>query len=171
MVLAILAEIAPVRVDHCSGIEVHARHMLLIHWNDDHHLVPGRDLLHEVRRWTIGHLLGQFIPAGILLRAKIWTVEKFLQAQDLRLLAHGLVDQFHVLVDHRLPDLRKRALGAERVTGLNQGAADNAGHGSSKSQLSRKKTIAETRARTARWAAIGSRLHMYTPLTRSGCAE
>jgi ribokinase len=45
-----------------------------------------------------------------------------------------------VLVDHRFPDLREWPLGAERVAGLYQGAADNAGHGSSKSQSPKNKT-------------------------------
>ena len=83
----------------------------------------------RLRRWAVGHALGEFVPAGILLGAKIRSVKKFLQAEDLRFLFRGLLDQLQVLVDHGLPDLRQRTIGAERIAGLNQTAADIAGHG------------------------------------------
>ena len=77
-----------------------------------------RNLLHEPRGRAVGHALRQFVPARVLFRTKIRPVEKLLQAEDLRLLARGLLDQLQVLVDHGFSDLREGTLGAERVAGL-----------------------------------------------------
>ena len=120
MVLAIFSQITAVGIDHRGGIEINSRHLLFVNRNHDHHAMLRGELLHHAHRRAIRHPLGQFIPARILLRAKIRAVEKFLQAQDLRFLSRRLFDQLQVLVDHRLPDLGEGALCAERIAGLNQ---------------------------------------------------
>src|SRR5215471_17176487 len=141
VVLAVFAQIAAVGVDDCRRVEVHTGHVLFVNRNNHHHFVLRRNLLHESNRRPFGNRFGQLVPAFILLCAEIRTIEKFLQAQDLRFLASSLFDQLKVLVDHRLPDLRERAVGVERVCGLNQGAADIARHKSSNSTVE-ERTIA-----------------------------
>src|SRR5579871_6086428 len=158
VMLAIFSEVAPVGIDYRGSVEIHARHMFFVNGNDHDHFVFGCDFLHQLGRWAVGYALGQFIPASILFRAKIRSIEKFLQTENLRFLSRGLLDQLHVFVDHRLPDLLEGALGAKRVAGLNQGATDIAGHGAS--LILRNKTIAETADHTA-----GDCVSMDRPLT------
>ncbi len=126
--LAVLAQIAAVGVDHGGRVVINAWHLLFVHRNHHHHAMLGRNFLHQTDGRAVGDALGQFVPPGILLRTKIGAVKKLLQAENLRLLAGGLIDQFQVLVDHRLSDLRERAFGGKRVAGLNQGTANIAGH-------------------------------------------
>jgi hypothetical protein len=83
VVLAVLAEILAVGVDDGGGVEVQARHLLFIDRDHDHHLVLGRDLLHQLGGRSIGNALGQVVPANVLLGAEIRTVEKFLEAEHL----------------------------------------------------------------------------------------
>ena len=130
VMLAIFAEIFSVGVDDGGGVEVDAGHLLFVDRDDDHHVVLLGDLLHQLGGGAVGDALGQFVPAGVLLGAEIRAVEKFLQAEDLRFLLRGLLDQLEVLVDHGLANLRQRTIGGNGVAGLNQGAADIAGHGS-----------------------------------------
>src|SRR5579863_1466341 len=140
MVLAILAQIAPVSVDHRRGVEINSGHLFFVNRNHNHHAMFSCDFLHHAYRRAIGNALGEFVPARILFRTKIRAVEKLLQAQDLCFLSRCLFDQLQVLVDHRLSDLWKRTLGAERIAGLNQGTAHVSRHGM---RPPRKATIAE----------------------------
>src|ERR1700757_2315867 len=143
VMFAVLAEVSAVGVDDRGRVEIHAWHVLFVDRNNNHHFMLRCDLLHELNGRPIRHALCQFVPASVLLRAKIRAIEKLLQTEDFRFLARRLIDQFQVFVDHRLPDLFERAIGAECIAGLNQSAADNARHGSSKSTVE-KRTIAET---------------------------
>ena len=110
VMLAILAQILAIGIDHRGSVEVQARHLLFVDRNHDHHAVLGGDLLHQLGGRAIGHALGQVVPANVLLGAEIRTVEKFLQAEYLHFLLRGLLDQLQVLVDHGLLDFRQRAV-------------------------------------------------------------
>src|SRR5256885_5452267 len=129
VMLAVFSEIAAVGIDDGGGVEINSRHLLFVNGDYDHHAMLLRDLLHEARGRSVRNALSQFVPARVLLRAKIRSVEELLQAENLRLFFRRLVDQLQVLVDHRLADLAEGAIGAKRVAGLNQGAANIAGHG------------------------------------------
>src|SRR5690606_27430549 len=127
--LAILAEVAPVGVDDRRGVVVDPAHRLLVDRHDDHHRV-----LLGVGRQPLGgrsrDRLGRLVPARILARAEVRAVEHLLQAEDLHALATGLVDQWQVLLDHRLADLGDRAtLAVDRIGALDQPAAYGIGHG------------------------------------------
>src|SRR5579862_9376233 len=145
VVLAIFAKIPAVGVDYRSCIEIHARHLFFVDGNHNHHAMFRGDFLHQLSRRPVGHALREFVPTCVLLRTKIRPEEKFLQAKDLCLFLSRLLDQLEMLVDHRLPDLRKWTFGANRVTGLDQGAADIAGHGDLPvTYRSRNETIARS---------------------------
>src|ERR1700676_2387328 len=46
VVLAVLAQIASIRINDRSRIEIHSRHLLFVNRNYDYHLIFGCDLLH-----------------------------------------------------------------------------------------------------------------------------
>jgi hypothetical protein len=74
--------------------------------------VFGGDFLHHSNCGALWHSLGQFIPARILLGTEVWSIEKLLQAQDVRFFSRSLLNQLKVLVDHRFSDLGERAFRA-----------------------------------------------------------
>src|SRR5882762_8022016 len=129
VVLAVFAEIAAVGVDDCGGVEVDAGHLDLVHWDDEHHLMFFRELLHQRDRGAVRDAFGQFIPASLLFGAEVGAVEKLLQAEDLHLFLCGIGDQALVLGDHFLFDFGERELFRRPLTlGLNQAAANDTGH-------------------------------------------
>ena len=135
VMFAVFAEIAAVGIYDGSGVEIHARHVHFVDRYHHHHFVLSRDLPHQLNRGSFRHGFSKFVPTRILLSAKVWSVEKLLQTEDSCLLARCLLDQLQVFIDHGLTDLSKRAISTDRVAGLNQGAADNASHGSSNSTI------------------------------------
>ena len=88
----------------------------------------GRNFLHQLGGGTFRYPLRKVVPANVLLGAKIWTVEKLLQAEDFHFLLRGLFDQSEMLLDHRLLDLGKRVVAAERVTCLDETTTHDARH-------------------------------------------
>ena len=46
VMFAVLAEIPTVGIDYSGSIEINARHLFLVHWNHDDHMVLGRNFLH-----------------------------------------------------------------------------------------------------------------------------
>ncbi len=123
--LAIFPQVASVGIDHGGGVEVEPGHLLLVHRNDDGHVVPGGKLLHQADRGTVGDRLRQFIPAGILLGAEVGAVKQLLQTQNLDLLPGRLLDHLHMLPDHGFADLGQRVLGAQDIARLNQATANH----------------------------------------------
>src|SRR5712691_10156017 len=83
VVLAVLAEILSVGIDHGSSVEVNARHLHLIHRHDQRHAVFLRKLPHVRDGWPAGHGLGKVVPLGLLLGAEVWPVEQLLEPEDL----------------------------------------------------------------------------------------
>src|SRR6266568_3855508 len=127
--LAVLAEVAAVRVDHRRGVVVDSRLLLLVHRHHQHHLVLPGQLLHEGDGRPVGDTLGQVVPARLLLGAEVRPVEQLLQAEDLDLLARGPIDQLQVLVDHGLLDGRQAGLRTLHVPGLDEAGTHDAPHG------------------------------------------
>ena len=75
VVLAIFAQITSVGVDHRSGVVINAGHFDFVDGNNKNHLIFFRELLHQGDGGAVGDALGEFIPAGLLLRTKIRTVK------------------------------------------------------------------------------------------------
>jgi hypothetical protein len=129
VVLAVLAQVAAVRVVDGGGVVEHAGHLLLVDRDDDRHLVLGGDLRDGLGRGA-GHRLGGVVPALVLPGAEVGAVEDLLQAEDLDALPAGLLDERDVLVEHRLLDLRHRLrFIIERIAALDQSADQLARHG------------------------------------------
>ena len=77
----------------------------------------------------VGHALGQVVPLRLLLGAEVRAVEELLQAEDLApSSAPPRSISVDVLVDHRLLDRGKPALGRQHVPGLDESAAHRPGH-------------------------------------------
>src|ERR1041385_50504 len=128
VVLAILAQVFAVSIDHRSRIVVEACHLFLIDRDHDHHAVFGCDFLHQLDCGAVRDRLSQLIPAGALLRAEIRAVKNFLKAQHLDLLFRRLFNQLQVFFNHGFFDLFERLVRAQHVAGLDQAAAHNSRH-------------------------------------------
>ncbi len=126
--LAILAQIVAVVVNDRRSVVVNAFRLHFIHWQDDRNMQFLRQLANQLRRRAVRHWLGKVIPARRLLRAEIWPVENFLQADNLRSSRGRLTDHAHMLVDHGLLDFFQRPLGRYDVSGLNQRTANDTRH-------------------------------------------
>jgi hypothetical protein len=129
VVLAVFAEISAVGIDYGGGVEVDARHFDFIDGNDEDHLMFLCKLLHVRDGGAVGDGLGEFVPAGLLLGAKIGAVEKLLQAEDLDFFLGGGGDEVVMLGHHFLFDLSEGIFfGRPFTAGLDKAAADNTGH-------------------------------------------
>ena len=82
-----------------------------------------------LRRRAVGNLLGQLVPARLLLGAEVGAVEQLLQAEDLDALLAGVLDERQVLVDHPLLDVVGGSLERDVRLDLDQAAADDSRHG------------------------------------------
>ena len=129
VVLAVLPQVASVRVEHGGGVVVDALGLFLVDGHHHRHRVFLRDLLHQADGRPVGHLLRELVPARILLRREVGAVEQLLQAEDLDAARGRLFDEAEVLGDHRLAHLGQAGLvGREDVAGLDEAAADDAWH-------------------------------------------
>ena len=99
---SVFAEVFPVCIDDRGGVVVDADLVFLVHRYDQHHRVLLGELLHELRRRTVGNFLRVAVVLGVLHLAEIRTVEELLQAHDLRALLRGVGDVFSVPLDHRV---------------------------------------------------------------------
>src|SRR5713101_4301629 len=75
MVLAVFAEVATISIDDGGSVEVDAGHFDFVDRDNKNHLVFLSELLHGRDRRTARDLFGEFVPAGLLLGAKIRAVE------------------------------------------------------------------------------------------------
>src|SRR5260370_318884 len=75
MVLAVLAKVAAIGIEDGGGVEVDAGHFDFVNRNNKNHLVFLSELLHGRDRRTARDLFGEFVPAGLLLGAKMRAVE------------------------------------------------------------------------------------------------
>src|SRR2546426_6150560 len=129
MVLAVLAEVAPAGINHGGGIEINSGHLHFINRHNQHHAVAPRKTLHALYRGPLGDALGEFIPARLLLGAKVRPVEKLLEAEDLHLPLGRIGHQALVLRDHLFLDVGERKLFRRPFTvRLNEAATNQARH-------------------------------------------
>src|SRR5206468_4938171 len=93
VVLAVFAEVTAVGVDDRGSVEVNAGHFHFVNGDDEDHLVLFGEFLHQRDGGSIGDAFGQFVPASLLLGAKVRAIEEFLQAEDLHFFLGGVGDQ------------------------------------------------------------------------------
>ena len=103
--LAVLAEVLSVRVDNRCSIEIHAGHVLFIERHDDYHGVLPGVVLHQLRRWAVGNLLGGCIPLAVLAWTEIGLGKDFLKTQHLHTLVGGALNKGNVCFEHALANL------------------------------------------------------------------
>src|SRR5215469_9577707 len=129
MMLSVLAEIAPVGVEHGGRVVEDPRHFHFVDGNDHHHFVLLGEFLHALEGWAMGYPFGELVPASILLGAKVGTVEKFLQTEDLNILFRCRRDEFFVLGNHFFFDIGERIfLRRPFASGLDNTATDDPRH-------------------------------------------
>jgi hypothetical protein len=128
VVLSIFAEVRAVGVDHRGGVVVHARGLLFVQRNHDHHLMGLGQRLHQLRGRPIRNALRGVIPPRRLLGAEIRACEDFLHAEDLHTGGARAFDQLDVLRRIRLADDLERFICAAGVRGLDQSDFDVAWH-------------------------------------------
>src|SRR5215217_9021382 len=117
--LAVLAEIAAVRVQHGRGVVKHAGLLLLVHRQDhDQPEVPGERL--EPLDRGAGHRLGVVVELRVLDLAEVRPVEQLLEADDLGALRGGFPRVLLVRLGH--------ALLVTGPGGLNERCAHRRGH-------------------------------------------
>jgi hypothetical protein len=104
VVLAVFSQIGPVGVEHGGGVVIHSSHCTLVDRHHDHHLVLSRILLQSLDGWSGARLRG-IVPALVLRRAEIGSVEDLLQAEDLDAVLASLLDQRHVCLERGFFDL------------------------------------------------------------------
>src|SRR4051812_13194167 len=138
VVLAVLAQVLAVRIDHRGRVVVDAGDLLFINRDHHHHAMPLRDRLHGLNSGAIRNPLDHVVPARLLLGAKVRTVEQFLEAQHLYAPASGFIDQRQMLVEHPLLDVVGRALEGDVCLDLNQSATYDPPHEHSCQNLSRE---------------------------------
>src|SRR5918993_1703358 len=102
VLLAVLAEVGAVGVDHRGGVVVQAVLHDLVHGQHHHHAELLGDRLEALRRRAVGDLLGVAVVLRFLDLAEVRPVEELLEADDLRSLGARLAGGLLVLVDHRL---------------------------------------------------------------------
>src|SRR3954447_7991935 len=128
VVLAVLAEVLAVGVDHRGRVVVDAGDLLFINRHHHHHAVPLRDRLHGLDSGAVRNPLDHVVPARLLLGAKVRTVEQFLEAQPLYAPASGFIDQRQMLVEHPLLDVVGRPFERDVCLDLNQTATYDPPH-------------------------------------------
>ena len=102
VLLAVLAEVRAVGIDHCGSVVVHARLNDFVHRQHENHAEFLRHTLEPLRRRAIGDVFGVGVVLGILHLAEVRPVEELLEAHDLGSLLLRLVGRSLVLVDHGL---------------------------------------------------------------------
>src|SRR5688572_7668841 len=102
VLLAVLAEVRAVGVDHGGGVVVQAVLHDLVHRQQHHHPQFLGDGLEPLRGRAVGDLLGVGVVLGLLDLAEARPVEELLEADHLRSLGARLAGRLLVFVDHRL---------------------------------------------------------------------
>ncbi len=120
MVLAVLAEVGAVRVDHGGGVVVETGLLDLEHRGDDHHAGLARELRHPGDGGAVRHRLGPAVVLRLLDLAEVGGVEDLLEPDDPRAPAGRLAGVLLVFRHH--------GLGVAGPGGLDQSGADDVGH-------------------------------------------
>ena len=100
--LAVLAQVAPVGVDHRGGVVVDARVLFLVHRRDDHDAVLPRHVLQQLGGRPVRDRLGVGVVVGVLHLAEVRPVEELLEAHHLRAVRGRRLDVVHRRRDHRI---------------------------------------------------------------------
>src|SRR5437773_4611779 len=135
VVLAILAEIGPVSIDYGSGVVVDAGNLFFVDWDDDYHAVLLRRFLHQLDGRPVGNFFDGFVPAHLLLSAKVRRRKYFLHAQDLHALFGRVFDHRQMLFNVQALDLFNGRVSRPGVLRLNQSAFNYSWHISSNPSL------------------------------------
>src|SRR5487761_276224 len=101
VVLAVLAQVAAVGVDHRGGVVVDAGLLLLVNRHHQHHPGGPGERDHPLDRPALRYLLRQPVVLGVLDLAEIRSGEDLLKAQHLRPLASRPLRSARRVVDHR----------------------------------------------------------------------
>ncbi len=126
VVLAVLAEVGAVGVDHGCGVVEEAGLLSLVHRQHHHHaelLGQRREPLHGR---AVGHRFGVVVVLGLLHLTEVRPVEQLLEAHDLRTLRGCVAGVLLVQVEHGLLVAGPR--------GLDDGRTHHTGHGTPSSQ-------------------------------------
>ncbi len=99
--LAVLAEVGAVGVDHGGRVVEDAGLLLLVHrQHEDDVQFPG-ERLEALDDRTVGDPLGVLVERRVLDLAEVRSVEQLLEAQDLSALGGRVADRLLVDLDHR----------------------------------------------------------------------
>ena len=127
--LAILAEIAAIRINYRGGVVIDAGHIFFINRYNNDHVVLLRIFLHQSGRVAIRNTLGRAVPFAVLARAEICLGKYFLKAQNLHTLLAGIVDIRRMRLEHDIPDLIRRRIDIRFECHLDQSALYFRHHG------------------------------------------
>src|SRR6266508_1802394 len=100
VLLAVLAAVRPVGVDHRGGVVVDTGLLLLVHRDDEDDAVLARHVLHQLRGRPVRDRLGVRVVVRALHLAEVRPVEQLLQAHHLRALRGGGADRGDSVLDH-----------------------------------------------------------------------
>src|SRR6266540_4066800 len=100
VLLAVLAEVRPVGVDHRGGVVVDTGLLFLVDRDDEDDAVLARHVLHQLRGRPARDRLGVRVVVRVLHLAEVRPVEQLLQAHHLRALRGGGADRGDRVLDH-----------------------------------------------------------------------
>ena len=103
MNLAVFAKVGAVVVEHCRSVVVDTGNRPFVDGDDHGHAVlfgDGREPFDGGARDGLGGI----VPATVLRRAEVRTVEYLLQTENLDATLPGLFDERQVFLEHRLLD-------------------------------------------------------------------
>ncbi len=142
VVLAVLAEVAAVGVDHGRGVVVDPGLLLLVHGHHhDEVQLPG-ERLHPDDGRAVGDGLGPAVVLRLLDLTEVRRVEHLLESDHLRALGGGLSGVPLMEADHGL-----LVAGPLR---LDEGRADGSGHGYLRNSVARRGNGPSVRGSTGR---------------------
>src|SRR3954470_10689007 len=120
VVLAVLAEVRAVRVEHGGGVVEDAGLLLLVHRQDEDDALFLGQRLESLDDGAVRNLLGVLVERLVLDLAEVRPVEQLLEAQDLSTLRGRVPGRLLVYLDHRLLVARPR--------GLEEGGTNHSAH-------------------------------------------
>src|SRR5206468_2766139 len=128
MILAILAEVFSVGINHGGGVVIDACNLFFIDRHDDDHAMLLRNILKQFDGWAVRYFLDRIVPARLLLGAEVRSVEDLLHAENLHTLTSSVLNHFQVLINIRALDLLNRSICRRNVGGLDKSAFDSTWH-------------------------------------------
>ena len=102
VVLAVLAEVGAVGVNHGGRVVEESRHLPLVHREHHHHAEFFGQCLEALGCRTVWDRLCVVVVLDVLNLTEIWSVEQLLEADDLGAVSCGLSSIFLMQLDHGL---------------------------------------------------------------------